>query len=529
LNDSTIPTEEHISLSQLATGDRLIIRNGELIPADATLIEGSALIDYSFVTGESEPVAKCTGEHLYAGGRQIGGAIEIRTVKAVSQSYLTSLWNQEAFRKDKTASFTTLINTFSYRFTWIVISLAIGAALFWIFNGDAARGLKAFTSVLIVACPCALALAAPFTLGTAIRVLSRHNVFVKSPEVVEGLAKVDSIVFDKTGTLTAAGAGSIQFIGAALNEQECRAIRSAARHSTHPLAVRIADALSEAGETSNVRSVAETTGCGIEATVNNREIRLGSAAWLESFGIATPRLSAAGSTVHLAINGSYRGHFVLSTALRPEVADAVRNLSGSHQLALLSGDNEREREQFVSLFGSSARVQFNQSPADKLAFVRSVQAEGRTVMMVGDGLNDAGALRQSDVGVAVVESISAFSPSSDVIMAASMVPRLDATIRFSKAAARIVRASFIVSTVYNVVGVSIAAAGYLAPVVCAILMPLSSITVVVFACGLTTFAAKRTLNRLEVESLHRGATAGRSHGLTIQPFDDSTKPLPEAA
>ncbi len=190
-------SEEQVSLSQLAVGDHLLLRNGELIPADARLISGPACIDYSFVTGESEPVEKRSGDHLYAGGRQMGGAIEIETVKAVSQSYLTSLWNQEAFRKDKADTLDTLINVYSYRFTKIAIAIALGAAVFWAFR-DPSIALKAFTSVLIVACPCALALAAPFTLGTAIRVLGRRGVFVKSPQVVEMLARVDTIVFDKT-------------------------------------------------------------------------------------------------------------------------------------------------------------------------------------------------------------------------------------------------------------------------------------------------------------------------------------------
>ena len=164
--------EERVALSQLAIGDRLVIRNSELIPADARLVEGPAVIDYSFVTGESEPVEKMMGDHLYAGGRQIGGCIEVELVKAVSQSYLTSLWNQDAFRKAKGRTIDTITNRYSPRFTWIILAIAIGAAVFWAFV-EPARAVKSFTSVLIVACPCALALAAPFTLGTAQRMLGR--------------------------------------------------------------------------------------------------------------------------------------------------------------------------------------------------------------------------------------------------------------------------------------------------------------------------------------------------------------------
>jgi len=207
-------SEEHVSLSQLAVGDRLILRNGELIPADCKVISGPALIDYSFVTGESEPVEKKAEDYLYAGGRQMGGAIEVEVVKAVSQSYLASLWNQEAFRKEKREQIDQITNVYSQRFTKIVLAIAIGAAVFWAFV-DPTLAVKAFTSVLIVACPCALALAAPFALGTAQRVLSRRNVFLKNPYVIEALAEVDSVVFDKTGTLTAAGAGSVMWVGTA--------------------------------------------------------------------------------------------------------------------------------------------------------------------------------------------------------------------------------------------------------------------------------------------------------------------------
>jgi len=487
-------SEESASLSQLSVGDHLVLRHGELIPADARLISGPACIDYSFVTGESEPVEKRAGDHLFAGGRQVGGAIQIETVKAVSQSYLTSLWNQEAFRKNKADTLDTLINVYSQRFSRIVIAIALGAGVFWAFR-DASVALKAFTSVLIVACPCALALAAPFTLGTAIRVLGRRDVFVKSPQVIEMLAKVDAIVFDKTGTLTAAGANSVEFEGQSLSEEEQRWVSALVRQSTHPLSVRIADSLPGGDFTEPVLSFVETAGCGVEGTVGGREIWLGSAAWLESRAVpgwnrpegCTP---VEGSKVHLVIDHTYRGCFILENALRPQTDRLLERLGSNYELTLLSGDNEKQRAALAPLFGGETRLLFNQSPLDKFEFIRQRQASGRTVMMVGDGLNDAGALKQSNVGVAVVESISAFSPASDIIMSSAMIPRLDDLMSFSRRAVRIVRLSFLLSSLYNVVGIGIAASGLLAPVVCAILMPLSSVTVVAFACAATAWLGR---------------------------------------
>ena len=192
----------------------------------------------------------------------------------------------------------------------------------------------------------------------------------------------------------------------------------------------------------------------------------------------------------MAVNGKLRGEFKLENVLRTEVAHLISELGGRFELALLSGDNEREAVRFQKLFGGQATLRFNQSPADKLNFIRELQQRGRKVMMVGDGLNDAGALKQADVGVAVVEQVGVFSPASDVILDAAELPRLARVLQFSRRAAWIVRAGFVISTGYNLVGVSIAAAGLLSPVVCAILMPISSATVVAFACGMTAWMGK---------------------------------------
>lgn len=511
---------ERVSLAQLEVGDRLIIRSNELLPADSRLRAGVAVIDYSFVTGESEPVEKNAGDYLYAGGRQIGGAIEVETVKPVSQSYLASLWSQEAFRKKKPESLHALTNAYSQRFTGIVIGIALAAALFWGLVNPA-LSIRALTSVLIVACPCALALAAPFALGTAQRVLGRQSVFLKNPGVLETLARVDVVVFDKTGTLTDPGADAVTWWGAGLSEEEQRWLRSMTCHSTHPLAVRIGEGIGRQHVGEPVRAFLETAGCGMEGIVAGHQIWMGSAAWLESRGVPATipspgrsalsplvdlekngmrsglirpesrNLSGPASAVHVAIDQRYRGCFRLTGALRPDVARLLAGLAPNYELALSSGDNEKERDRFRELFGDSAHVQFNQSPMEKLNFIQRLQRKGRTVMMVGDGLNDAGALKQSDVGVAVVESLNAFSPASDVILSAGMVPRLPSALQFAKSSVRVVRLSFLLSSLYNLVGIGIAASGHLSPIICAILMPLSSVTVVTFACGATSWLGRR--------------------------------------
>jgi len=491
----TAGSEQTIAISNVRQGDRLVVRNGELIPADSKLVSGNALVDYSFVTGESVPVEKNEDDYLFAGGQQIGAAIEIETLKPVSQGYLTSLWNDEAFKK-KCEDLNTLTNRYSGRFTWTVLAVAIGAGLLWFFSGNSARAVKAFVSVLIVACPCALALAAPFALGTAQRLLAKMQVFLKNSLVIERMAKVQTIVFDKTGTLTAR-TSAISFSGPTLTIQEKKLIRSLSRHSTHPHAISIGSSMGDNAAAEPVIEFVETPGLGIKGEVSGHQLLLGSRAWLARHQVSISDLDLPpGSTSYVSIDGICRGAFVLTNDFRENIRKLPARLATRYEIALLSGDNDKERNRLEELFGNGARLLFDQTPFDKLSFIRNLQNSGKTVMMVGDGLNDAGALKQSDVGVAVVENVSAFSPASDVIIEAGQVPRLSNIMCFARTTARIVQLSFGISAAYNIIGISIAAAGLLEPLVCAILMPLSSVSVVLFACGATKWA--ETMSRCRV-------------------------------
>jgi Cu+-exporting ATPase len=490
---STAAGEESVAISRLQTGDRLVLRNGELLPADARLVAGEACLDYSFVTGESDPVKRQAGDHLYAGGRQVGGTITVETIKPVAQSYLATLWDNEAFRKPRDHDLNSLTNRYSRRFTKLVVGVALAAAVFWCFK-DAAKAENVFTAVLIVACPCALALAAPLTQGTAQRLLARLNIFLKSGLVLERLAEVDTVVLDKTGTLTTTDGRGVTFQGpnpAGLTPDEAQWIGSLTCGSTHPNSVRITHHLTAAPLP--VRGFEETPGGGIAGDVAGHRILLGSPAWLQLHRVSLEPLPPSGAPgqCQVAIDGEWRGGFAVENSLRPEAARLIAQLGDRYELALLSGDNDREAERFQKLFGPRATLRFNQSPMDKLNFIRELQQRGRTVMMVGDGLNDAGALKQSDVGVAVVEQIGVFSPASDVILDADQLPQLARVLAFSRSAARVVRTGFVISALYNLAGVSIAAAGLLAPIVCAILMPISSVSVVVFATGATAWLGAR--------------------------------------
>jgi Cu+-exporting ATPase len=484
--------EEMVAVSRLAVGDRLVLRHGEIVPADARLVSGEGMIDYSFVTGEADPVPKQAGETVYAGGQQVGGAIEVETLKPVSQSYLASLWSNETFVRPKGVQLDDLTNRFSRWFTLAVVGLALGAATWWGLRDEGGMALRAFTAVLIVACPCALALAAPFAFGTAQRLLGRAGIFLKRPQAIETLARVNSVVFDKTGTLTLPGRSAVKWEGRFLTDTERSIAAALAGQSTHPLAVRVRHALGRVAGGFAVTGFVDEPGGGMKGTVGGRPVALGSARWLRRQGVAVDEApSSSGSRVWLGIDGECLGTFQVTHAMRPETPGIVSHLGASAELALVSGDNEREREQFAPVFGPDTTLRFNQSPLDKLEFVRSRQAAGRTVMMVGDGLNDAGALRHSDVGVAVVEDLGTFSPASEMILESNRLGRLPAVREFAGGVVRIVYICIGVSCLYNVVGVTLAARGLLAPWICAILMPLSSASVVTLASGLTVGLARR--------------------------------------
>jgi len=478
--------ERTVPVSSVQIGDRVLLRHGDLVPADARLLAGEAVMDYSFVTGESDPVECREGDKVYAGGRQKGGRMEVEIIKPVSQSYLTSLWNQDVFNKAGRGMLQSITDRISRYFTVAVVGVATASAAYWAV-GDSGKALNAFTSVLIVACPCALALAAPFAHGAALRFLGARGIFARNGETLEAVPTTDTVVFDKTGTLTQSSQSTIIFEGEPLSDKEAACLDSLARHSTHPHCLSIASFLSEFNVYPEpVRFFFETSGKGIEGTVCGMEIWMGAAAWLESRQVNLPDdMERQVSVVHVAVQGVYRGSFRMTAPYRPEIEHMLERIGKRRKLALLTGDRGREAVRLAELLGGDTPLLFEQSPHDKLNYVKSLQEAGRRVLMVGDGLNDSGALKQSHVGIAVSEDVGRFTPSSDVIIRADRVKDLERLVRFCGGMTRVIYAAFAISVLYNLLGVTFAARGLLSPLICAVLMPLSSITVVTFACFAT--------------------------------------------
>lgn len=484
--------EVSIPLSKLELGDRLVVRHGELIPADAVLMSAECKIDYSFVTGESDPVAHENGSLIYAGGRVVGQSIEVEVVKAVSQSYLTRLWNHDVFQKNKESRITTLVNGISKYFTFIVLAIAAVAGLYWL-PRDTALAINAITAVLIIACPCALALSTPFTLGTTLRFLGRNRLYLKNIAAIEQLARTDTIIFDKTGTLTHTGSARLTYHGEPLTAQEKSWLKSLVRQSTHPYSVRIYDGMPDV-RVQKVTDFREETGKGIQATFNGVAVQIGSYNWLTNHGktrFDAPDRPAATGQVYVKIGDQIKGHFDVGNQFRTGLADVIHNLRQHFDLALLSGDNDRDKPALVGIFEDETTLHFNQTPHDKLDFIENRQKQGQTVLMIGDGLNDAGALQQSDIGISISEDIASFSPACDGILDARSFRRLPDFLALTRRSIGIIRASFVISFLYNVIGLSFAVQGTLSPVIAAILMPLSSITVVLFTTLATTHLTRR--------------------------------------
>ena len=487
-------SEESIAATRIEEKDTLVIRNGELLPADAMLLDAAASMDFSFVTGESEPIALKQGDLVYAGGRNMGTSARFSVVKPVSGSYLTRLWNNESFRKPREETLKSLSQKFSQYFSPGVLLIAFLAALFWL-PSSPATALNAFTAVLIVACPCALALSAPFTLGWATNLLGRARLYLKNGEVIEHLSGIDTIVFDKTGTLTEREKGEVRFLGRNLSASEQQAILLLLHENTHPLGRQVFRYLSgpraAAMPDGQIEGYEEVAGRGVKATVNGLALRVGSAAWVEADAPASSSAAASSSRVYLRIEEEIVGYFDIHTRYRQGLEGLLEALATHSRLVLLSGDNDKERQRLQPLFGEG-NLLFEQSPEDKLLMVQHLRDEGHNVLMVGDGLNDAGALRSSTVGVSIAEDTSAFTPASDVIMAAESFSKLDRVLQFARRSRRIIYISFAISVLYNIVGLGFAVTGTLSPLVCAIIMPVSSVTVIAWTTLATHWAAWKT-------------------------------------
>ncbi len=472
--------EEQILIKDLKKGAIIKIKNQQIIPADSILVSEEAAVDYSFVTGESEEVIKSKGDKIYAGGRQMGASILVEIQKEVNQSYFIQLWNQDVFvKKGNQALFSKTVDQISHYFTLVILTIAALTAMYWFFY-DSSKAVLAATSVLIIACPCALALAAPFALGNMLRVFGKYGLFLKNTAVVEKIGNITDIVFDKTGTLTTNKSASVRFVGTPLSTRQKELIHALIQHSTHPLSQMIRHTLTKYAVDVPIEDYQEVEGMGVSGRYKGELIKIGAAkwtGWIAQLGVKDTYLT---SKVYIAFGKQQMGYFSVKKEYRKGLEGVIASLQENQNLHVLSGDNASEKVYLAQYFDHADQLHFNQTPLKKLEYIQRLQSRGKQVMMIGDGLNDAGALQQADVGLAISNDVYSFSPSSDGILEAKIFEQLSSFIQMSKRSLLVIRFSFILSLLYNIIGLSFAVQATLTPLIAAILMPLSSISVVLF-------------------------------------------------
>lgn len=482
-------SEESVPIYDVLKGNRLLIRNQELIPVDGILMSEKAEIDYSFVTGEAVPITKKSGDKIFAGGKQIGKVIEMEVLHSVSQSYLTQLWSNEIFQKKVEQKHKTITDALSRYFTPILLLIAFAGFGYWVFI-DANIAFNVFTAVLIVACPCALALTAPFTFGNILRIMGKQKMYLKNALVIEQLAKVDTIVFDKTGTITTNKKSNILYEGIDFSDENLQLIKNILRGSNHPLSRMLYDFLPEYDRI-KIDDFHEVTGKGILAFAEEKEVKIGSSSFVEIPVLDSSEIER--TSLHIKINNTYYGKFIFQNQYREGLEKLFATLSKEYNIKVLSGDNDGERKNLEAILPKNTELVFNQKPDQKLEFIKKLQETGKNVMMVGDGLNDAGALAQSNVGVSVSENVNVFSPACDAILDAGEFSRLNYFLKLSNKSILIIKMSFGLSVLYNIVGLTFAVTGNLLPLIAAIIMPLSTITIVSFVTFMANYFSCKNL------------------------------------
>jgi len=543
--------KKSVSINEVKQYDELFIRNGEIIPTDSILLSKNAMIDYSFVTGESEPLNIEKGAKIYAGGKLFGNAINLIAEKKYNQSYFTELWDKNNSYnsnnlleknlkqnnlkaenvKQNEKNLTSISEQVGKRFTIIISLLSILGFLYWV-RIDVGIAFNVFTSILVVACPCAIAVSLPFSFGSTLRILGRNGVYFKNNYIVEKLDRINTIILDKTRTLTEINNSKVNLIpnielNNELTDNDYLAVRLLTENSIHPVSNHISKFINEyihklihSGENVELEKnnlsennpsgkymleqFNEINGKGITGIINGIEYKLGSKSWLFGEDKIKEELledkSQNGQNflnekgVFLLRDGKYIAKFEIISNFRNGLDKLFDNLIKKYKVIILSGDNDKDKSELDKITNSAIsngtiQAFFENTPDKKAEVIKNLNNNGNFTLMIGDGLNDSMALNSANIGMAVTENNSNFTPGADIIILGDKVTKLYLVLDLAKKTKLTVYLSFGLSFIYNIIGIYFGLRGELTPLLAAIIMPLSSITVVIFNVSLISFFA----------------------------------------
>ncbi|KAA5826125.1 heavy metal translocating P-type ATPase [Saccharopolyspora hirsuta] len=490
--------EVRIPVGQLAVGDLFVARPGEKIATDGVVDEGSSAVDASMLTGESVPVEVGPGDSVVGATVNAGGRLVVRATRVGSDTQLAQMAKLVEDAQTGKAEIQRLADRVSAVFVPVVIALAVATLGFWLVSGGgAAAAFTAAVAVLIIACPCALGLATPTALLVGTGRGAQLGILIKGPEVLESTRRIDTVVLDKTGTVTT---GQMALVGVraadGADDAEVLRVAGALEHaSEHPIARAIArGAQEQVGELPAVEGFTNVEGLGVRGTVDGRAVLVGRSALLDELHLpgelAEAKASAeeGGKTaVVVAWDGQVRGVLVVADTIKPTSAEAVAQLRELGLTpVLLTGDNQSVARSVAAEVGID-EVIAEVLPQDKVDVVKRLQAEGKVVAMVGDGVNDAAALAQADLGLAMGTGTDVAIEASDLTLVRGDLRAAADAIRLSRRTLRTIKGNLFWAFAYNVAALPLAAAGLLNPMIAGAAMAFSSVFVVTNSLRLRTF------------------------------------------
>jgi len=504
--------EVDIPIAEVVLGDIILVRPGEKIPTDGEIVDGSSTIDESMVTGESLPVKKQSGDEVIGATINKTGSFKFKATRVGKDTFLAQIVKLVQQAQGSKAPIQRLADRVTGWFVPAVIAIAIATFIIW-FNimGNVTMALITTVGVLIIACPCALGLATPTSIMVGTGKGAENGILIKGAESLELAHKLQAIVLDKTGTITQGKPTVTDFItvNGTANNNELKLLSLAAsveRNSEHPLAEAVVQyARSQGVEPTEAREFEAVAGSGVQGYVSDRLVQIGTYRWMNELGINTSqlqqqwdRLEYLGKTViWIAIDGTVQGIMGISDAVKPSSTQAIRTMQRMGlEVVMLTGDNRRTAEVIAREVGIK-RVFAEVRPHQKASQVESLQAEGKVVAMVGDGINDAPALAQADVGIAIGTGTDVAIAASDITLISGDLQGIVTAIQLSRATIRNIRQNLFFAFIYNVAGIPIAAGilfpffGWLlSPIIAGAAMAFSSVSVVTNALRLRNFHPK---------------------------------------